>query len=220
MASVNSSPPAAGTPSNSEPRLCWICQQDETEDETPMVWRAPCPCSLTAHDECLLEWITAQETMKKDEGNYNAPIQCPQCQTTIIVERPHDYIVQAYAALFGVVKACVIPTALSGLLGCVYSGFLVYGVNTVQLVFGHAEAQDMLANMYPRPSLSSQWLRLTRETLRLSLTAFDPFFPEIQTNSDWRIFAGLPLIGPSLILLRTRFGNRGLSLPLLLVSRP
>jgi hypothetical protein len=212
-----SATPASSASPSQEPRLCWICQQDETEDETPMEWKAPCPCSLRAHNECLLEWITSQELIKKDEGSYNSKIQCPQCQATIAVERPHDYLVQAYTYVSTALRFWVIPTTISGLCGCVYSGFLVYGINTVQVVFGRVEAQGLLRDLYPEPSLSRRWFQLTKETLRWSMSVFDPFFPEFQSNSDWRIFVGLPLIGPCLLLSRTRFADRALPLLLPLV---
>ena len=50
-----------------EPRRCWICLQDESEDIThTSEWRSPCKCKLQAHEECLLEWIADLETPKRD----------------------------------------------------------------------------------------------------------------------------------------------------------
>lgn len=48
-------------------RRCWICQGDDVEDETPREWRSPCQCSLTAHEECLLEWVSSQEAPRNGE---------------------------------------------------------------------------------------------------------------------------------------------------------
>lgn len=45
-----------------EPRRCWICFNDETEDDaTTSEWRSPCTCSLVAHEKCLLDWIADME---------------------------------------------------------------------------------------------------------------------------------------------------------------
>ena len=47
-----------------EPRKCWICFNDETEDDdTTSGWRSPCTCSLVAHEKCLLDWIADMEGM-------------------------------------------------------------------------------------------------------------------------------------------------------------
>jgi len=40
---------------------CWICQMDASEDEVPREWLNPCSCSLTAHNDCLLEWVSSEE---------------------------------------------------------------------------------------------------------------------------------------------------------------
>lgn len=48
-----------------EPRRCWICFNDETEDDaTTSEWRSPCTCSLVAHEKCLLDWIADMEVRK------------------------------------------------------------------------------------------------------------------------------------------------------------
>src|SRR5580658_9218271 len=47
--------PESQTPAR-EVRRCWVCMDDETDDSENNVWRSPCPCSLTAHEKCLLEW--------------------------------------------------------------------------------------------------------------------------------------------------------------------
>lgn len=83
---------AEPTSEKKEPRRCWICQLDDTED-TPesTAWRKPCPCSLEAHDECLLEWISAEEAPKKGELAHSKRIKCPQCSHEIMLERPRNY---------------------------------------------------------------------------------------------------------------------------------
>jgi len=43
-------------------KRCWICFNDETEDdESSSEWRSPCSCSLVAHEMCLLDWIADME---------------------------------------------------------------------------------------------------------------------------------------------------------------
>ena len=51
-----------------EPRKCWICFNDETEDDdTTSEWRSPCTCSLVAHEKCLLDWIADMEGMFNED---------------------------------------------------------------------------------------------------------------------------------------------------------
>ena len=189
------------------------------DDETPdILWKSPCPCSLVAHDACLLDWIADKETPKKDEIARNQTIKCPQCQTVLKIERPRDYLVQVFDFVHNAARDLALPTALSGLLGCFYSGFLVYGLNTMQIVFGHDEARRVLGGVFEQEHISTQWVRLIKESVRWSLTAFDPFFPDYRSSSNWRIFVGLPLIGPSLIILRTKLADQAFALLLPLVS--
>lgn len=210
--------PSQAGQSSQEVRTCWICQQDDTDDESPdITWKSPCPCSLTAHDECLLEWIASEEAPKKGEIARNHKIKCPQCQAEIKIERPHDYLVQLFDAVHSSARSMVVPTALSGLVGCFYSGFLVYGLNTMQVVFGVDEARKVLGGAFQDETVGQQWVKLIKESVRWSLTAFDPFFPDYRSSSNWKIFVGLPLIGPSLIISRTKFADQAFALLLPMV---
>ena len=71
------------TQSIREPRHCWICLTDEGSDSTTNDWRSPCSCNLTAHEECLLQWISETESTSRKEGLPRQKIQCPQCKSEI-----------------------------------------------------------------------------------------------------------------------------------------
>jgi hypothetical protein len=147
-----------------EQERCWICQGDANEDEFPREWRRPCSCSLTAHNECLLEWVSSEEAPKHGElaGMCLAPsdfyqailifvgakhkIVCPQCKDPIIIQRPFDPLVSLSENIQRAAKTFILPAALSAILGTVWSGFLVYGINTVHLVFGEEHAMRILIN--------------------------------------------------------------------------
>lgn len=62
--------PAAGTSSTTtihtrqpyeddKDRRCWICYGEDGDSEGK--WVSPCPCSLVAHEKCLLDWITENQ---------------------------------------------------------------------------------------------------------------------------------------------------------------
>ncbi|KAG0649788.1 Membrane-associated RING finger 5, partial [Hyphodiscus hymeniophilus] len=189
-----------------EARTCWICQQDATDD-TPETseWRRPCPCSLTAHDECLMEWITSNEAPKPGEMATPQKIVCPVCQAPIQIERPRDLLVMLADMIQKVAKGLVVPTALSALIGCFYSGFLMYGLNAMDLIFGPVEARRLLmpSSIDVRAMNMAQkslfWKGLFR-FFKLS----DPFMPLIP---GVKLCLGLPLIAPSLVLARTRIAD-------------
>lgn len=202
--------------SQEEVQRCWICQQDSTEDDPGAEWRRPCPCSLTAHDSCLLEWIVAEEAPRPGELATTRNIVCPVCHAEIKIDRPRDYLVLATESVQRIARALVIPTALSSLFACFYSGFLMYGINSLQMVFGHDEAFRIMAlagtrNFHAldqlRPGNTSHTLQMVSRVLRRASMSFDPFLPSADWMAHWKLFVGLPLIAPSLVLSRTKLAD-------------
>jgi hypothetical protein len=201
-----SSPPQTALPSapqQQDGRKCWICQMDETEDtEENTIWRSPCPCSLVAHDDCLLEWVADGEAPKDGGAASTQNFFCPVCKAEIHIERPHDPLVGLFDRVQALAKSLAYPTALSALLGCGYAGLFAYGVNTLYLVFGREEAVAILATMRMKETV--------RETVGETVGAFiantDPFFPRIDLIG-WKGFLALPMIAPSLVLLRSTLGS-------------
>ncbi|KAF8852842.1 hypothetical protein BDZ45DRAFT_694712 [Acephala macrosclerotiorum] len=225
VTSSKSTPPqasAANPTQDSTPprevRLCWICQQDDTED-TPEnnVWRTPCPCSLTAHDACLLEWITSEEAPKPGEIAHNHKIKCPQCQAEIRIQRPKDYLVGVVDKVQWAAKRAMLPTALCAALGCVYSGLLAYGWNAMSLVFGAEETTNILKGGFLLPTQYYEaYFRKVQQGSRLLF----PFFPAPDVPGNPLLFSVVPLIGPALVLLRTSVADQAfpLLLPLYLIK--
>lgn len=222
-----SSTRALNEPSNTveffkaEPRKCWICQQEEGEDPAnTSLWRKPCPCSLDAHEECLLEWIADEERPKPGELGHTRKIECPQCKTEIRIERPRDFIVGVYDRISGFARGFVVPFAVSSVAGCIYSGLYVYGLNTITLVFGEFRGSQIIEGAFryqSRTVLSERILKFC-QGLKGLFVGTDPFFPG--NVQSWRLFLGLPLIGPTLILSRTRWADFTLPLILPMVGIP
>jgi hypothetical protein len=208
--SQNSSATEEGRPSQAEPRHCWICLQDEGVDSPETSeWRSPCPCNLQAHEECLLEWITDLESPASG-GHANSKIYCPQCKAEIKIERPIELIVAITDLITSVGRQFLFPAGASVLIGCLYSGSLVYGLNTLQLVFGTEEAQRLLyegrrMRIY-KNIVPDAWVSWSIKTLQIT----NPFLPSA-SNGGW-LFGSLPLIAPALILSRTRIADRTFSI--------
>ena len=128
--------------SNSEPRKCWICYTDETE-ESPLnsEWRSPCPCTLTAHESCLLDWLADMENPQSRSRNGRAKMLCPQCKSEIVVSRPRSYIVDAVRFVERIVGRLVLPGVVFTLAGTVWAGCCAHGVYSMYFIFGPEEAR-------------------------------------------------------------------------------
>ncbi|UNI19250.1 hypothetical protein JDV02_005446 [Purpureocillium takamizusanense] len=74
------------------PRRCFICLTDEEPSDPPGSWVDPCPCTLEAHQDCMLSWVT-------DCERSNKPLQCPVCKSAIELEGPWDLVVAASDAV-------------------------------------------------------------------------------------------------------------------------
>ena len=183
---------------------------DDTED-TPenSVWRSPCPCSLVAHDECLLEWVADGEAPKDGGAASTQKFFCPVCKFEIQIQRPRDPLVEVFDQVQSSAKMLAFPTAISALVGCGYAGLFAYGVNTLYIVFGNDEAVKVLVamrgNVLPATG-GGLWSRGALGTVRDIVTGTDPFWPRID-SIGWKQWVVLPLIAPTLVLSRSTLGN-------------
>lgn len=128
--------------STSEPRKCWICYTDETE-ESPLnqEWRSPCPCALTAHEACLLDWLADMENPKSRKRNRPAKIQCPQCKADIVISRPRSMVVDLVRSVERLASQLVLPGMVFTLAGTVWAGCCAYGVYSIYFVFGEEDSR-------------------------------------------------------------------------------
>ncbi|KAL4810436.1 hypothetical protein BDV18DRAFT_131006 [Aspergillus unguis] len=136
----------ANPPALDDPRKCWICYTDETED-TPLnaEWRSPCPCALTAHEGCLLDWLADLENPRaRKRTGRQAKMVCPQCKTEIIVARPRSYIVDVVRLVERFAGRLVLPGMVFTLAGTVWAGCCAHGVYSMYFVFGTTEAKSIL----------------------------------------------------------------------------
>lgn len=126
-------------------KKCWICLMDATEDDqtNPPIWRTPCKCSLTAHDQCLLDWVAGLEDPKTIKRQGTPQILCPQCKSEIRITRPRSYIVDAYRAVDRTLARAVLPAVGLSFTGSVYAGLWVHGFMSVYMVFGEEEARRL-----------------------------------------------------------------------------
>lgn len=197
-----------------EPRKCWICLATETEDTpTSSAWRTPCPCALTAHERCLLDWVAQldhQDARRKK-------IECPQCKAVITIARPRSYLVEGILALESAGGRLAIPIILVTVVGGLLAGLWFHGCVSVVLVFGIDDAQRLLGldrhfskgRVYPTGELFLPLIPVcliaSRTTLADSILRVLPIFllyshvPAWSVSSLWPpsaavTFAALPYI--------------------------
>lgn len=188
-------------------KKCWICFSDSTED-TPETspWRDPCPCALQAHEECLLDWIADMEAPKssRNRSGVSAPkIECPQCKAEIQLARPRDYVVDAVNTLDRLAVKMVTPGALLTLGGMVYSSSLAWGIHSIYAIFGAEDGFRIL-----RPWIENAARAPVEVYVGSPSDASRALFNVVIDHLvHWRLYVGLPLISPILILSRTSLAD-------------
>ncbi|EER44980.1 RING finger domain-containing protein [Histoplasma capsulatum H143] len=115
----------------SEPRKCWICYTDETED-TPLntEWRSPCPCALTAHEACLLDWLADLENPTLE----NATDIPPKCSVPNASPKSSSRVREALSSTW----CGLLSDWRAGLCCCahgVYSVYLTFGSDDAKRIF-------------------------------------------------------------------------------------
>ncbi|KAF2814453.1 uncharacterized protein BDZ99DRAFT_371980, partial [Mytilinidion resinicola] len=174
--------------SNDEPRKCWICFNDETEDDAmSSEWRSPCPCVLVAHEKCLLAWINDVENEKR-----SSKILCPQCKTEIQVARPRSRIVDAYKTLEHMGHLMLVPSVVFILGSAGYQTARMFGVHAVNEIFGVQDGFRILHTLYDTPDLHE-------ESVPLRILN--------HLRDHWRLAVGLPVIPTVLIASRTSWAD-------------
>lgn len=146
--SSNSDDPRPKAPTRastaSESKKCWICYSDSTEDDSlTSPWRSPCPCALTAHEACLLDWIADLEN-PKNKNQRNGRIECPQCKSEIKIARPKSYVVRGLQILDNFASRAILPGLASVLVGTTWAGLWWHGLGSLYIVFGSDASTEIL----------------------------------------------------------------------------
>ncbi|KAH8591617.1 hypothetical protein B0O99DRAFT_690428 [Bisporella sp. PMI_857] len=185
-----------------QPDTCWICAQGDSDEDPEKSggWRRPCQCSLVAHNDCLMEWISRKPDRKD--------IKCPACNMALLIDQPTnvvDFVVQFFE---DICDTAIIGVAAGAVSGIVYSGCLVYGLNTIYTVFGAEEATNILGfndDRFLIESAHSNTLNIHQiygRGLYHTIQLFSPFMPSsvlsIARGRKATVFFGLPLIAPLL----------------------
>ncbi|KAI2478259.1 RING finger domain containing protein [Pyrenophora tritici-repentis] len=178
-----------------DPRRCWICFNDETEDdETTSEWRSPCACSLVAHETCLLDWIADMEapTSGRRAGTTAGKVLCPQCKGEIVIKRHKSYVVEAVRSLERLVGSLRLPGFALVTGTALYSTLTLSGTATIYQIFGTEDALQILGPLYETPNAAVN---------SVAVQCLD------HLRQHWRLDLGLPLIPAVLVASRTTFAD-------------
>ncbi|KAF3909533.1 hypothetical protein AA313_de0204584 [Arthrobotrys entomopaga] len=164
---------------------CWICfesRADElAEPSTHGIWKKPCKCALTAHEGCLLDWIS---DLEKNPSSMNKAIQCPQCKSNIILRQQRSLFVELGKFVERNVRRTNSVAIIAGISSAFFVSFTVYGVNAVYLICGTKEANTIILGADGR---NFEW------TWRLAVGL--PMIPIILVISRTRLLdATLPIL--------------------------
>lgn len=146
---TEASSPGAGTPIVPAPiataetqHVCFICLQTDA-DEPNGPWVNPCPCSLEAHEKCMLQWVAETETQPSTRSS--SGLRCPACRARIRIDEPRDTLIAFYnrfQRVYGRISPLVLTTIVAG--GTIV-GSAWYGWTALHVFAGHDAAYNWLA---------------------------------------------------------------------------
>ena len=137
-------------------------------------------------------------------SSLSAPqITCPQCKSEIKLARPRNLVVEAVRGIERLGAQLVTPGALTTLFGMVYGGSMAAGLHSVYAVFGAEDGERIL-----RPLLLN-WIRPPLELENATAREMGERLLGVAVEHvvHWRLYLGLPLITPVLVLSRTTFAD-------------
>ncbi|KAL0264132.1 hypothetical protein SLS55_000077 [Diplodia seriata] len=191
-------PPQPQHNEEDEPRKCWICFNDETEDgPDSSAWRSPCPCALVAHEDCLLDWVASQEAPNaRRQAGTGSKFKCPQCKNDIHLKRPTSKVVDGVRAIERITNLLVLPGTMGVLGYTFYQACFMHGVSTVYALFGLEDGYRILQPLHQAPTV----LR-TGAHSSVALAAVTRFFQHA------RLHFGLSAIPPILVASRVSIAD-------------
>lgn len=155
------------------------------------------------------------EAPKNSRNRLTSPqITCPQCKSEIKLARPRDYIVDVARGLERLGSRMVWPGALTLLSGLIVQGNFALGMHTIYRIFG---AQDGFRIL--RPLMRQMVTPPIDLDLPPRLVLARLLYNFSQHLRHWRLYIGVPLITPLLVLSRTTLADSVLpALPVLFLA--
>ncbi|KAK0718068.1 hypothetical protein B0T26DRAFT_619235, partial [Lasiosphaeria miniovina] len=123
--------------------VCYICLQTDA-DNPGATFVNPCPCSLEAHEECMLRFIAETEQQKRS-GRSKGAMRCPACKEPIYVDEPYDAFLALRDNLYRRYSG-LSPLVLVTIFGCgSIAGSAWYGWSAAQTFAGPEAIERWMA---------------------------------------------------------------------------
>ena len=173
---------------------------DETEDSPSAgAWRSPCPCALTAHESCLLDWVADMEAPSSSRNTVtSSKVQCPQCKNEIVLARPRNLVVEGVNLLERAAAYAVAPGVVLVLSYTISQACESHGINTIYTIFGPDDGDRILGPIMNRKPIFTGF--------RVSILDHVKDVAK-RLARNWRLENGLPLIPVVLIMSRMSFAD-------------
>ncbi|GAA5990467.1 hypothetical protein JCM10908_007384 [Rhodotorula pacifica] len=120
-------------------KTCWICYTTQSEDPS-LPFIHPCACTLLAHPDCLLEWISTQQAT---HGPTRRP-HCPACGTAIRIHQDRSEFLRLYRALRRNVDRASLAAGLGGIAASGWFVAAAYGAWALKTFMGEQVTQALL----------------------------------------------------------------------------
>ncbi|GAA6006102.1 uncharacterized protein JCM10292_006550 [Rhodotorula paludigena] len=118
-------------------QTCWICYTDSLEEPDRRLVHA-CSCSLVAHPDCLLAWLTTQAATQAQ-----AP-RCPVCAASITVRERTSDALRLYRRLRAQADRASLAVAVGGVAASAWFVAAAYGAWALKVFMGDHVTQALL----------------------------------------------------------------------------
>ncbi|SCV73169.1 BQ2448_7094 [Microbotryum intermedium] len=155
-------------------KTCWVCYEDSSDTPGRDFVHA-CECTLVAHTDCLLAWVTT------DQVNKRTPAKCPVCATPYVIVQDRSTLLALYNRLRRRWDSLSIILAGSGLVAGFGFVSAAWGAWAIKTFAGNQVARALLLRHERMPWrywLNLPWIPLTLILARTPLIdSLLPFLP-------------------------------------------
>ncbi|KAG0656365.1 hypothetical protein C6P46_007149 [Rhodotorula mucilaginosa] len=121
-------------------KTCWICYTTESEDPS-LAFIHPCSCTLLAHPDCLLEWISTQQAMHP--ATRPTP-RCPACGTQIRIHQDRSEVLRWYRQFRRSVDRASLAAGVGSIAASAWFVSAAYGAWALKTFMGEQVTEALL----------------------------------------------------------------------------
>lgn len=161
-------------------KTCWICYTTESEDPS-LAFIHPCSCTLLAHPDCLLEWISTRRAMHPGTATGTVP-RCPACGTQIRIHQDRSDLLRWYRQFRRSVDRASLAAGVGSIAASAWFVSAAYGAWALKTFMGEQVTQALLL----RHQNGLPWRYWRQSSLPFSLRFLERMHKLIETNLDWQ----------------------------------